>query len=260
MRATQSWILTFVCRGLLLVVAIGLLVAPVSGATRASDPGKTKSAFWPLGGVDLDDPDLLARSPDGRWLAIQDRVLNDLVRYDPAIDIVEAATGARVARIQSGVTPARRRIFTKLRTYGFLISNINEACGPGCIAGRFDAAIFSPDSKRLVTAFERRLRIWSMPDGERIGSARSNLDLVTAMAFSRDGKRLAAAADGRIVLVDGTDGRTIRELESGMRNVSKLTFSPDGRSLRVERTGGEDLWDVDRGELLRSRGTDPEAR
>ena len=65
------------------------------------------------------------------------------------------------------------------------------------------AVTFSPDGKLLATAAEdRKVRLWSMPDGSLVSTCDGPTQALGAVAFSPDGARMAATSNGSRTILD----------------------------------------------------------
>jgi WD40 repeat protein len=160
-----------------------------------------------------------AISPDGRTVATSERPRltgASLVLWD-------AAAGRRVARLT----------------------------GPGRSAphnGDVTSLVFTPDSRRLVTADLGTVNVWDVARRRRLLSIKRGSPF-TSLAISRDGRMLAIGTSGNgTALWDLEHRRHIATLTGPPKpvfTVHSLAFSPDGRTLAA----GDDvprivLWDV----------------
>jgi RNA polymerase sigma factor (sigma-70 family) len=128
------------------------------------------------------------------------------------------------------------------------------------------SAAFSPDGKRLATAYaDGFVRFWDVATGKQLATDLSHVRLeglmridevrrwdVRAVAFSPDGKRLVSAGGDTAVKVwDPATGKEVRAFHH-TDAVLSVAFSPDGTILA---SGGGDekvrLWDPATGKALR---------
>jgi eukaryotic-like serine/threonine-protein kinase len=152
------------------------------------------------------------------------------------------------------------------------------------------AAVFSPDSKRVVSCSKSEAQVWDSsrgkllatltvpsggaglafsPDGQRLAvvgadkqarvlDVAANKVLFTvpaeAVAFCPAGKLLATAAES-VVLRDAANGKELQRLDGAGAGVSSLRFSGDGS--RLVASGGKSLavvvWDVAGRQVLFNR-------
>jgi WD40 repeat protein len=122
-----------------------------------------------------------------------------------------------------------------------------------------NAAIFSPDARRLVTTSDNEGTLWELPTGQLITTIRIRGDEGfsagrSAVAFSADGQRFVTGGrDGSAILWDATTGVELRTLREHSGEVTTVAFSMDGRFLL---TGADDkavlVWD------LRAENTKPQ--
>jgi WD40 repeat protein len=97
------------------------------------------------------------------------------------------------------------------------------------------SAAFSPDGKRIVTAYlNKSARLWDAESGKPIGEPLAgHTNAVVSAAFSRDGKRIVTASeDNTARLWDAESGKQIGEPLSGHTDsVGSAAFSPDGKRI-----------------------------
>ena len=120
---------------------------------------------------------------------------------------------------------------------------------------QIDAAVFSPDGRRLITSsngyIDCALRMWSLPDGNLIATMPGHVNAIHAVQFSPDGSRLASASiDQTVRLWDGKTGEALVKLRGHAGAVHDVQFSPDGNSLAsASRDRTVRIWDVVDGSL-----------
>jgi WD40 repeat protein len=122
------------------------------------------------------------------------------------------------------------------------------------------SANFSPDSRTVVTASSKTVRLWEVATGKEIAVLRGyqgwDTGAVSSVAFSPDGRMLITGSRG---LVDGsrdstarlwdvTSGTEVAVLRGHEDRINSVAFSPDGRTVV---TGSQDktvrLWDLTTG-------------
>jgi WD40 repeat protein len=123
-----------------------------------------------------------------------------------------------------------------------------------------NALAFTPDSRMLISgsgrsegkAVDRRILLWDVATGRRVGQLPGHDDAVRALAVQAGGRVLASGGADRVVKLwklPGLDsGRLLRVLRGHTERVFDVAFSPDGRSLA---SAGRDhvvrVWDPDTG-------------
>src|SRR6266487_3885078 len=116
-----------------------------------------------------------------------------------------------------------------------------------------EAAQFSPDSQRVVTAsgvvpasVDKTARLWDAAGGKAIGEPMKHEKTVRSAQFSPDGQRVVTASvDNTARLWDGDSGKAIGEPMKHEGWVYSAQFSPDGRRVvtaSVDNTAR--LWDL----------------
>ncbi len=115
---------------------------------------------------------------------------------------------------------------------------------------------FTPDGRKLFSAGEGYVALWS------IHSGKSSRTLVSehASALSPDGK-MVAVTQGGLNVYSAATGKRLVKLHSPPLPIRALAFSPDGKTLaegdQAEFTTGLRLWDVARGRLSRALAGPP---
>src|SRR5262249_39361056 len=89
-----------------------------------------------------------------------------------------------------------------------------------------------PAGKQVVSGgADRVLRVWRLPDGERLRDFHRHAATVNSVAFSRRGARLAPGDGGGRLHAWSTSGDLLRALDAHADAVTTVAFSPDGEKL-----------------------------
>ena len=117
--------------------------------------------------------------------------------------------------------------------------------------------LFSPDSQRLASLSESKVKIWDIATGRhRHTLVGHTTEDVSHIAFSSDGRMLASCSPGNrtITLWDFASGRELRLLR-GVEDPTRVAFSPDGQILASGSARGSTtcvtLWNPANGRILR---------
>jgi len=199
--------------------------------------------------------DSVAFSPDGRTLASGG--------YDKTIKLWEVATGTQLRSLEGHSDGVRSVAFSpdgktlaSASGDGGTIRLLDVTTGTqlhSLNSGSVFSVAFSPDSMRLASDGDDKIKLWDVVTGSLLRSIEVHSKLMArpAFAFSPDGKTLASGAGDELKLLDVTTGTQLRSLE--VHKVASVAFSPDGKTLA---SGGWDkmvkLWDVRSGIQLRS--------
>jgi WD40 repeat protein/serine/threonine protein kinase len=114
------------------------------------------------------------------------------------------------------------------------------------------SAVFSPDSKRIITAsgIEKTAKVWDAASGHLLSSIEADKSDLLYAAFSPDGNHIITAGSGAKIW-DTASGRLLSSMEGHKGPVSSAVFSPDGK---LVVTAGTDktakVWDAASGHLL----------
>ena len=179
------------------------------------------------------------KAVEAQVLDISSRAAQPVATHKAAL-VALNATGSAVAKINNNV------IFVE----NFINSTMIELPPQN---SQVDAAAFSPDRTRIVTAgSDRRARIWEIGTGQRLRTLIGHHGSITAAAFSPDGNLIATAGNEDIAkLWDAKTGRLLRDLTGHRARILGLAFSPD--STRVATAGYDStvhIWDSSSGRDL----------
>ena len=124
-------------------------------------------------------------------------------------------------------------------------------CGP--LSGGIRRVVFSPDSKRLVSAgFDGHVRVWDLATGKPHCAFRADSGTVYGLAISPDGKTIATAAREGLRLWDARDGRPLVRPEMSKQEAVAVSFSPDGKLVASGDSSSVVLWEVVTGKPART--------
>ncbi|HLH12324.1 MAG TPA: WD40 repeat domain-containing protein [Methylovirgula sp.] len=183
-----------------------------------------------------DDPDTVAYSPDGKWIAIA-------MGYG-GLEILDANTGAEgkspaaesYQDIQAVAFSPDGRSLAAATSSGLRIwsssdwGSVTPTLAGKAADGNYAIAV-SPDGKEIATgSVSRGILLWSGADGASLW--RAGTDSIDAVAFSRDGARVASGSEyGDIKIWNAATGAALGALDnpdSGFA-IGTLVFFRDGR-------------------------------
>lgn len=120
--------------------------------------------------------------------------------------------------------------------------------------GEVVVVAFSPDGKILATGgVDKTVKLWNTSTREELVTLHGHTQAIEDIAFSPDGKYLATAADDKTVRIWKVDsGKELRMLAGHTDLVWSVSFSADGELLATAGNQTTIIWDVDKGQLLRS--------
>jgi WD40 repeat protein len=118
------------------------------------------------------------------------------------------------------------------------------------------AAAFSPDAKRIVTASGDTARVWDAETGRLLVALSHDGAQIRSVAFSHDGQRIvtaSTASSDQVAIWDAQSGQKLEVLAGHTGEVASAEFSPDDR---VVVTASPDdflagVWDARTGKNLR---------
>jgi len=210
---------------------------------------------------------LLALSPDGRWLIVSGyevEVLNAqngslLYEWDEMADSAAFSPDSQVVALGVGRDIALYRM-----TDGVLIRRFSTSH-----QYRMSGLDFSPDGRYLVSTDRESARVWNWTDGSLVRSWRSaSYSIYHAIFFGND-LLLTAGSEritdslyaGSIRLWRLSDGALLRIWTSHAYPMTQLTFSADGGQLATAGTDGRILlWDAADGRVLQQLAAQPVER
>jgi WD40 repeat protein/tRNA A-37 threonylcarbamoyl transferase component Bud32 len=143
-------------------------------------------------------------SPDDR------RVLT-LSQADGTARLWDAATGKELRRLEPARKPGAR-------------GTVDD----------FGSACFSPDGRRVVTAFgeypEMTAQVWDAETGKMLARLTGHEGPIASAEFSPDGRRIVTAAlDATARVWDAGSGKEVRQFVGPKVGLLSAQFSPDGR-------------------------------
>jgi predicted NACHT family NTPase len=116
------------------------------------------------------------------------------------------------------------------------------------------SVIFSLDSKMLITASDRIIRLWDINSSQCVQTLEGHKDRVGKITLNQNGEILASASfDCTVKLWNIYTCECLKTLHKHESSVSSITISPDGKMLA---SGSYDrtviLWDISTGECLKT--------
>ena len=104
-------------------------------------------------------------------------------------------------------------------------------------------SVFSPDSKRIGTVADNKIRVWDTEIGNPVGDTVYNGDYTAhSMRFRPDGERIATAGKYELRVWDSKTLKPITERIRDFCAVSFPGFSSDGRRILASSSR---IWDAE---------------
>ncbi len=191
----------------------------------------------------------VAWSPNGNLLALvsSGAYLLDSKSLQPVQSV-----GAQGSALSLAFSPDSRKLAVA-GTNGLALWDVSQGRAIRTYAG-VKAAVdidFSADGKTLAVPVDQAVKLLDAESGRELNLLVEHRTTVRLVKFSPTGKVLASVspADG-VKLWDVATGDELRTLDvHGF--VNALAFSPDGQQLVIGATWDLQLWDVEKGQLLR---------
>lgn len=120
---------------------------------------------------------------------------------------------------------------------------------------RVNAARFSPDSKRFLTAsLDNTAKLWDTRTGKLLAVLSGHKQGVSSAEFSPDGKMIFTAdGSGAVRIWDAVSANLLKVLREHDLNILSVKFSPDGRKFMTNSSDGTcKIWDINTKKLLYS--------
>ncbi len=107
-------------------------------------------------------------------------------------------------------------------------------------------AAFSPTADRVVTARQKKAKLWLLGEAPReLREFEGHDDAIRAIALAPDGRHVLTGGDTTARLWDASTGARVQTFRGHTKEVTGVAFSPDGRRvLSGSRDGTVRLWNV----------------
>ena len=198
-------------------------------------------------------------SPDGKTVATS---------FGSTTQLWEAASGRPLTTLEghgaAAFSPDGRMVVTSIEG----TARVWDAASGKSLAtlqgqGLTANAVFSPDSKRVLTAGsatyidlddikDKAARLWDAASGKLVATLEGHKDTTHHAAFTPDGRTVVTASfDGTARLWETAGGKPLAKLEGHQLSVAYAAFSPDGRTVvtaSIDATAR--LWDTASGRAL----------
>jgi WD40 repeat protein len=122
--------------------------------------------------------------------------------------------------------------------------------------GTFIPVAFSPDGKKLLTAWTKSAQLWDAQTGQKIRQFTGHTQRIVTVACSPDGRWVLTAASGlgdyTTRLWDANSGTELRRFRATPEDESprSVAFSPDSRRILVGTEKNARVWDAANGQLV----------
>lgn len=118
-----------------------------------------------------------------------------------------------------------------------------------------DRLLIAPNKQMMVSmGTDRRLRLWSLPDGKQTATLPTDRVPITTLGISSDSKYLVSGReDGTLQLWDMNRGRLLQQFAGHEKSVIAIAISPD---LKIVTSSSKDRtvrqWNLQTGTLIRT--------
>lgn len=244
----------------------GNIGAGRAAAVLAGSRGPVTTAAFAEGGHSL-----VTGADDGTARLWEPRVEQQLVPvawYRRSVDAVRVTPRGVVALTGGRLRIGQRRIDGRLGDVVALSNDlvaaadgkrlVVRALSHGDVRASFGlpatptAVALAVGDRALAAAAAGRVRVWSLPDGRRIGDFPATARIVR-IAVSSDGDTVATADAVGVIQLWSVQGRRLHTLRLHRASVTDLRFDAPGRRLVTASAGSRDnaaLWDVGSGRLV----------
>ncbi len=200
----------------------------------------------------------VAWHPDGRAFAA--------FLEEPALLLLDAATGQMLSRLETGrapvleaaFSPDRRTLAAGCQDGSVWIWQLDAGAAPHLLrtqdihAGVITRLAFSPDSTRLLTAgTDGVARLVAAQNGAVLGEPMAHTDALGDARFDSQGRRIVTASDdGSARVWDAASGRPLGPPLRPQGGVAHAQFSPDGRFVLTRNPDAVEVWHAGSGTLV----------